>query len=338
MRRVAPSPFSIVGAVAATHLASAQPSTKQDASLEAVTVRVDGFAGCPSGEDFWRRLQPRLPGVRPSRPGETARLFAVRFREEDGGQVKGRLRIDDVEGRALEREVSGATCVEVADALALIAAVAARSDLADDTSAAIAADASLPLPAPDAAPPLVRDDRDTWNVLVRGQLSTRTRIVPGSLYGAGAGFELMREGASSFQPALGATLEATLTSTASTDHVVPNTEMSGQLVIVHLFASPWRLRAGAALLRPCVSLDVGRLALEGKGGGLAGDVQEGKFWLAFALAAEADVRLGRGFRAGASAGAEVHPFLYQFQYTGRDVYQVGSVGFVASTRLAYRFE
>jgi hypothetical protein len=324
--------------------ARGQPMASRDASLESVAIRVDGFAGCPSSEEFWRRLQQRAPGIRLTRAGEPGRVFVVRFQEAERGHAIGRLRILDVEGNALEREVTGVTCVEVADALALVAAVAARSDVPVDkqptTDAAEEAlrPTSRPPPSEQAVMPANDDRTANWDLLVRAQASLRGQILPVSLYGAGAGFELARDGTSFWQPAVGAIVEATLTGTASTNHIVPNTEMSAQLTMVHLFASPLRLRAGAIDLRPYVSLDIGRLALEGRGSGLTRDTQNRMFWIAAALLAQADVRLGAGWRVAGSVGAEAHPFLYQFRYTDRDVYQVADIGLVAGLSISYRFE
>lgn len=329
--------------LAISGLARAQPMASHDASLESVAIRVEGFPGCPSSEEFWRRLQQRAPGIRLTRAGEPGRVFVVRFQEVEKGHAIGRLRILDVEGNALEREVTGVTCVEVADALALVAAVAARSDVPVDSQPTTEDAQEAPRPTPRRPPSEqgvtpANDDRTNWDLLVRAQASLRGQILPVSLYGAGAGFELARDGSSPWQPAVGAIVEATLTATASTDHIVPNTEMSAQLTMVHLFASPLRLRAGAIDLRPYVSLDIGRLALEGRGSGLTRDTQNRMLWIAAALLAQADVRLSAEWRVAGSVGAEVHPFLYQFKYTDRDVYQVGDIGLVAGLSISYRFE
>jgi hypothetical protein len=344
MRRAAYELLSLAALLAISASARAEPIESRDPSLEAVALRVEGFPGCPSSEDFWRRLQQRAPGIRLTRAGEPGRVFVVRFQEQEKGRAMGRLRILDVEGNALEREVTGVTCVEVADALALVGAVAARFDVSSDVQPAMGAAQEPPRrtarpPTSEQAATPVNDDRAPhWNVLVRGQFSVRAQILPALLYGAGGGFEVSRDGSSSWQPTLGAAVEATLTATANTDHVVPETEMTAQLAVVHLFASPLRLRAGAVELRPYLSFDIGRLALEGRGNGLARDTQNRKLWIAVALLAQASVQLGGGWALGARAGAEARPFLYQFTYTDRDVYQVGDVGLVVGASVSYRFE
>jgi hypothetical protein len=322
--------------------ASAQLSNPNDA-LEAVSIRVDGPQGCPSGEDFWQSLQRRAPGIRLTRPGEPGRVFVVRFQRADDGMVTGHIRILDVEGSALEREISGGTCGEVAEALALIAAVGARGPLPDDTDHATRPARERPArprPSPPVAVvPVAPVNADPqWRVLLRADASVRARIVPVFLYAAGAGFELAREGSSFWQPAVGAVVEATLTATASTEDVVPNTQMTAQLIMVHLFASPLRWRAGPFELGPYGALDIGQLTVQGQGSGLAREGQTRMFWLAAALIAQADVRLGPHWAVGAKIGAEVHPLLYQYEFTPRDVYQVGDIGFVSGLAVSFRFE
>jgi|RhiMethySRZTD1v2_1073278.scaffolds.fasta_scaffold102525_3 hypothetical protein len=269
-------------------------------------------------------------------------MFMVRFQSNEDGRATGRIRVLDIEGTALEREVIGANCAEVADALALIAALAARPGASvDPPSEPVSSQETprRPTQREGAAvkSPALEDRAPTWNLLVRGQASVRTQIMPVSLYGAGAGFELAREGSSVWQPAAGVVVEGTLTATANTESIAPNTEMAAQLTVAHLFASPARLRAGAVELRPYFSLDAGRLALEGKGSGLARDTQNRKLWIATALFAQTDIQLGAGWRAGASLGVEVRPFLYQFQYSELDVYRVGDVGLIAGLSVAYQF-
>jgi hypothetical protein len=165
-----------------------------------------------------------------------------------------------------------------------------------------------------------------------------TQIVPAPLYGLGAGVEFVHEGASPWQLAVGALVEATLTATASTADVAPNTEMSGRLALVHIFASPLRLRAGPFDVRPYGSLDIGRLTLQGHGSGLQSAEQTAVVWVAVALVAEADLRLGAHWALGAKLGAEVHPVTYQYEFTPREVYQVDTLGLIAGLAASFRFE
>src|SRR5690349_6866648 len=230
MRRIQRWVASLAALVAATRAAAADSTENADGSTEAIAIQVDGFAGCPSGAEFWRRIAQRAPGVRLTRAGEAGRIFAVRFEQMDSRDVIGRLRIVDIEGGTLEREVNGATRAEVADALSIIAAVAARRD-AHITSP------TKPIPAQE-TPPAVQPPpseraeararergASSWGILVRGEISVRTQVLPAPLYGGGLGFEVVRDGDSPWQPSIGLTFDATLGATANTDHVISNTEM-----------------------------------------------------------------------------------------------------------------
>jgi len=332
--------------------ASAQPSSTQGEALEPVSIRVDGPPGCPSGEEFWQRLQLRAPGIRLARTGEPGRVFVVHFERSDTGTTIGRLRILDVEGSALEREVEGNTCSEVADALALIAAVGAQAPPSNDIPLGEGPPRERPArprpPPPPAKPqPEVAtshpdrphaDRASGWTTVLRAEVSMHTQIIPAPLYGLGAGVEFAHEGASPWQLAGGALVEATLTATASTSDVAPNTEMTGQLIDMHFFASPLRLRTGPFDVRPYGSLDIGRLTLHGHGSGLQSEGQTAVVWVAVALVAEGDLRLGAHWALGAKLGAEVHPVTYQYEFTPREVYQVGAIGFIAGLAASFRFE
>jgi hypothetical protein len=339
MRRIRHCGLSIAVGILAARATWAQPAERDDPALEAVAIRVSGFPGCPSGEEFWRRLQYRASSIRPTRAGEPGRLFIVHFEEPEPGRTVGRLRILDLEGNALEREISGTTCGEVAEALTLVAAVATHGASPADPPLQADPPSDIPRQAEEAAAPSIDGNGTSqWSLLLRARTSIRTHIVPAALYGAGAGFELAHDGASTWQPAIGALVEATLSATTSTASVAANTEMGGQLAILHLYASPIRYRSGAIEVRPLASLDVGELSIEGRGRGLRREGQVRMFWMAAALSMQADVGLGRGWSLGGSLGMALHPFLYRLVYSDRDVHEVRDFGLIAGLSGAYRFE
>jgi hypothetical protein len=346
MRRVRQWPGCIAVCIALARSVSGEPVANEVEALEPISIRVQGPPGCPSGEDFWQSLQRRAPGTRLARRGEPGRVFEVRFERTESGTASGRIRILDVDGRALEREIDGNSCVEVSEALAFIASLGARGALPIEDQAGAPARERPVRPRP---PPskeiheehhdvIARDEDRTseWILFVRAEGSVRTQIVPAALYGAGAAVELSRNGSSPWQPAFGLLVDATLTGTASTANIAPNTEMSGQLIALHVLASPLRLRAGPIEARPFASVDFGRLFVQGRGNGLESAGETRMFWFAAALFAQMDLRLGPHWAVGAKAGAEVHPLLVQFEFTPRDVYRVGVVGLVAGVSLSFR--
>lgn len=96
-------------------------ATAQDAEPISVDYQVPGT--CPSSDWFLGEVRARTPRARAANAGERARVLVVRVEGTSGGYV-GRLTIDDAGTRSTPRELRGATCAEVASALALIGALA----------------------------------------------------------------------------------------------------------------------------------------------------------------------------------------------------------------------
>jgi hypothetical protein len=306
---------------------------------KAVAIRVEGAqAECPSSMEFFRRLQQRAPGVRLTRSGEPGWVFAVRFARADGGVFNGQLRVHDLAGGVLVREVGGARCAEVADALALVGAIALRPEILDNGEGARATAPERP-PVPASAPlPLapVATEASAWGLFVRGFGSTRTDVFPVPLYGIGMGVEVAREGTTVWRPSFGFASAATFRATANTDNIVANTALTGQLFFGQFSASPLALRTGVLELRPYVAFELGMLAASGSGTGFTVERQSNELWLAIALLAQANVELGSHWRVGAHVGADIHPIRYNFQITPLDVYLSGIVGLSVGLSICFR--
>jgi hypothetical protein len=78
-----------------------------------------------------REILGRTRRARAAQPGETARLFRLSASSQAGRAV-GRLEIVAMDGTSTVREVTGKTCGEVLDALALVARIAIDPDQALD--------------------------------------------------------------------------------------------------------------------------------------------------------------------------------------------------------------
>jgi hypothetical protein len=78
--------------------------------------------GCPTAAAFAHKVEGHTPLARLASEGEVARRFRAVF-DTTGTAARGRLQITDFEGSSSLREVEGRDCNEVADALALIAAI-----------------------------------------------------------------------------------------------------------------------------------------------------------------------------------------------------------------------
>ena len=123
---------------------SAQPIT--------VLLSNDGVAACPTREQLFAGLLARTPKVRAANPGEPARTFDVRVHQGDR-VVVGNLRAEDRRAATDMHEVSGETCREVLEALALTIALS----LDPDASLAPYPLSPPPPPPPPASPHRLRD-------------------------------------------------------------------------------------------------------------------------------------------------------------------------------------
>ncbi len=143
-----------VGSRALLLLLLAKTST---AWAEDSAARLDFGApeGCPQKPEFAREVESRLAKGRLAQPGEMARTFHVRVKNEPDKSVA-KLTFTDADGRIADREVSAATCEEAARAIALVTALAidARAE-AEQKAASSEAPAFGPPPtvvAPSPAP------------------------------------------------------------------------------------------------------------------------------------------------------------------------------------------
>ena len=114
-------------------------------------------SGCPTASVFKDAIAARGGDLgAPSSPGD-ARVLVVSIRKQADGYA-GAFQVREPEGVTGTRQLRGTTCAEVADALAVVAAIELRGEAAGDTSAApapispVASGAPAP-PDPPAQPP-----------------------------------------------------------------------------------------------------------------------------------------------------------------------------------------
>ncbi len=98
-----------------------------------VRVELDGHSGCPNATEFYARVRGRTAKIRLANQGEASRAFRVRLRAK-GATTIGVLTIEDEHGTDT-RTVTGASCLEVVDALALVAALSADPEATTVASA-----------------------------------------------------------------------------------------------------------------------------------------------------------------------------------------------------------
>jgi hypothetical protein len=98
----------------------------QEDDAEAIRLSYSALGHCPDEADFSARVRARTTRLRFAQPGETARRFDVTL--FDGAPASGEISVVDAEGPHGARRVRAATCAEVADAIALIVALAVNPE------------------------------------------------------------------------------------------------------------------------------------------------------------------------------------------------------------------
>ncbi len=150
-----PTVVPILSALLAIGLSLATASASAQASL-AFRVESRTEATCPAADQFARQLRARTPLVRPAFPDEPALDLQIEISASGPGLV-GRLTLREPSRATTVREVPGASCSEIVNALALIAAVlidpGASSELGDGSAEDPPPPAAQPPPRPIPAEP-----------------------------------------------------------------------------------------------------------------------------------------------------------------------------------------
>ena len=131
---------------------------------EPVDLRYEAPSGCPTQADFVTAVESRGGQFTPKARGEGARALVVSIRRQ-GSAFTGSLQVSRFDGVSGAREVQGATCQEVVDALAVVAAIDLRP--AQDATPAAVTPPKPEAPAVVAAGPTSKrvegfNGRSTW--------------------------------------------------------------------------------------------------------------------------------------------------------------------------------
>jgi hypothetical protein len=242
--------------------------------------------GCPNEAAFRGRIDARAPVT--FDPG-SSRSLSVTL--DEGNPSRGRLQLT-TEGAPVVREVSGASCDEVASALALIAAVLLErgtvvagppgaSTTPAPASAAPPAPASATPPAPAPPPPPDRASPPVAPPPEPGHSRSSVRVAwavgAQGLLGGGIGPSVAGGVRVFGEASIDVAAHPALRLSASW---YPGTELESSLGAIRfsllagrLEACPVRLAAGAFTLSPCGALDVGSIAAEAA-------APEARLWLA----------------------------------------------------------
>jgi hypothetical protein len=128
--------------ILASSLALVTLGASRAAAQTAAPVAVDyaGHAGCPSADRFWSSVAARTSHARRAPPRDAVLSFRVLI-ERRSAQSVGRVVIESRDGGREERLARDASCEQVADALAVIVALAVDSNASPEESTTPAQDA-----------------------------------------------------------------------------------------------------------------------------------------------------------------------------------------------------
>lgn len=292
---------ALIGAV------TSSPLLAEDAP-EPIALTFTGPEGCPDGAAFEAQVRARTPRFRPVAVGETGRGFNARVTLADS-QFVGTLVIEEPGGPPAERTLSGATCVDVVSALALVTALAidpqakttaiapAAPPPPEPTASASAPPAvpsappppapaptpSAPSPPPPRAPSPVVERPPLW--LALGPV-VASGVTPSALFAPTVAIEGHLDEGTWLAPRL------RLAFVAGQDG--PDAAGAGFTTFDFTAASlefcAIPLRSGPFRLAPCAATELG--VLRGEGTSLAPGRASGRTWFAADLGARLSLELG----------------------------------------------
>jgi hypothetical protein len=277
---------------------------------------------------------------------------AVQLHAAGAGFV-GRLELLRADGSTYHREVSGASCAEVANALAFVLALAlgAKDPEPPSTQPAPqskpeAPPAPLPPPAPSAlaAPPRLPEPpgeqrRSAWSFGFGVQLGARAGLAPDWALVESAFFQARRASTTPF----GLTLRVGFSNAQLDTQQTANGSADFRWRTGSLQACPVRLRLSKPLaLVPCAGAHIGQLQVSGHPNPSAGERVASKVWLDGLGALRLELTVLHSLSLGLE-GQLIVPFTpYQFTFDSPNssvtVYQVPNLASAAFVGLAAHFE
>jgi hypothetical protein len=219
------------------------------APAEEIRLVYQAPPGCPDELSFWNELTARSPAQRTHRE---ARTFTVSLDQGPEG-VRGVLAIRERDGRSTLRHVDGATCLETAKALALVAALALEE----------AAREGAPVP-PTSPPPLspVRppppEAPRPWSIGAGVHLGASAGAAPAPLIGVPLFVEIA--------PAPELRIRAHLIRAYAEKAIMPDERLDFESTVGRLDACAFQRRfLGRFTALPCLTLEAGGLRVRASG-------------------------------------------------------------------------
>ncbi|MGA7121551.1 MAG: hypothetical protein WBY94_15710 [Polyangiaceae bacterium] len=332
------------------------PAAAESTVEEPVRLTYEASDGCPDEGAFLARVQAESARLRPSSGKEAARTLYVRL--DAGPPATGSVAIMRAGRPDGTRALQGDSCAEVADAIALVVALAvdpgdrsSEDDLAPNPSLAVPSStrstSRLPPPVAQEAPPAFaiarRDDRITSGAALAG--SGRQAVYAGAdfVVVAGASPNALVTGSpyvgwranrsTWFDPSL--RLAFLRAGTGAIDVSAGGTA-TFILTAAQLDACPMAWSRAAMHATACARLEAG--ALEAAGGNIAGAERNLRPWMAVGPMARAEWSLAPPFFFDAEAGALFRVIQDNFEFRPNiQVYRVPAVGLGAGAGLGVDF-
>jgi hypothetical protein len=291
---------------------------------------------CPTREAFSDLVRDKLTAAGAPGSLEEPRV-TVRIHAADSGFI-GDLSLQRADASSYEREVGGASCAEVANALAFVLALAlGAKELAAAPVVAPAPSATEPPPppAPPVSPPAsamsaparprqrpVPKQPSAWRLGLGVQAAERAGLAPRSVLVGSAFLQAARV----LAPLPGIALRAGFAIAQSASVKDPNGTTDFSWWAGSVEACPLRLRVlGPLELRPCAAVDLGRLRVQGTpvpGPGSAG-ASASKIWADVLAALRLELPLSRWLSAELQGDLIVPLSRYQVAFNPEaTVYQI----------------
>ena len=301
-------------------------------------LRIDYHAGasCPSEDAFLTAVRARTERWRQAIGPEASRRFVVEVASR-GATVHGRLALTDRAGALANREVDGATCEVVVEALALMTA------LAIDPQASLAPVPQRPpppaplLPAPPvraiAAPEPALAPPVLWHFALGAHEDATSGETPDLMFGGNVFLEASVHRDSILAPS--ARLMVKLSKSSPFPTSAGTAHFSRLLGGVEVCPLRLDVRGGVLAFVPCGVFDAG--TLHAAGSDTARARAESRIWLDAGAAARIEWVLTRRVALEVEGGALFPVTRDHFRFPTLPVYDVPAVGGYASIGVAMRF-
>jgi hypothetical protein len=318
------------------------------ADSQALALDYDADATCPDQEAFSALVLEKLAANCVAEGSSTRPQIAAHIHATSAGFV-GQLALRRSDASSYDREVTGTSCTEVANALAFVLALALGTKEATASSAE-------PAPSAVVAPPPVPAVKEPPRASTAAQPTPRPAEERRSLWRLGAGAQVGERGGlgastitgSAFLEArrvahgpFGFTFRAGFSSAQTASRHDPNGTTNASWWAGNLEVCPLRLQLlGPLALLPCAGADVGRLRIKGSPSsapGSSGDAAS-KLWVDGFAGVRLELSLARWLALEVQSDLLVPLTRYRFEFRpNTDAYRIPGLALAGLAGLAAHF-